>query len=111
MESISSHLAQAKKLLAETPLIGKYFTSDYHCIPTIVYSMQHMLIPIYVDGHNDFPFMIRGWHLGKMGDVDARSIPIAHTDLVRLRKGCVGGVFWSAYVPWYEVFPNVQLLL
>ncbi|KAM0255918.1 hypothetical protein ACHAQJ_005319 [Trichoderma viride] len=24
---------------------------------------------------------------------------IAHTDLTRLRKGCVGGVFWSAYVP------------
>ncbi|KAL6895117.1 membrane dipeptidase domain-containing protein [Trichoderma evansii] len=75
MESINSHLAQAKKLLAETPLI---------------------------DGHNDFPFMIRGWHLGKIGDVDARQMPIAHTDLARLRKGCVGGVFWSAYIPCPE---------
>jgi len=46
--------------------------------------------------------MIRGWHLGRIGDpkVDANDMPIAHTDFTRLREGCVGGVFWSAYVPW-----------
>lgn len=46
--------------------------------------------------------MIRGWYLGRVGDpgVSAREMPIAHTDILRLRKGCVGGVFWSAYVPW-----------
>ncbi|KAM6483889.1 membrane dipeptidase-domain-containing protein [Trichoderma sp. SZMC 28011] len=51
------------------------------------------------DGHNDFPFMIRGWHSGRLGDIDARQMVVAHTDIERLRKGCVGGVFWSAYVP------------
>ncbi|KAJ4859933.1 membrane dipeptidase (Peptidase family m19) domain-containing protein [Trichoderma breve] len=72
MESANDHLILAKKLLAETPL---------------------------VDGHNDFPFMIRGWHSGRIGEIDARRMTIAHTDMERLRKGCVGGVFWSAYVP------------
>ncbi|KKP00670.1 membrane dipeptidase [Trichoderma harzianum] len=52
-----------------------------------------------IDGHNDFPFMIRGWHSGKIGDINARQMAVAHTDIERLRKGCVGGVFWSAYVP------------
>ncbi|KAK0758271.1 hypothetical protein N5P37_009573 [Trichoderma harzianum] len=51
------------------------------------------------DGHNDFPFMIRGWHSGRIGEIDARQMVVAHTDIERLRKGCVGGVFWSAYVP------------
>ncbi|KAL7942004.1 membrane dipeptidase domain-containing protein [Trichoderma barbatum] len=52
-----------------------------------------------MDGHNDFPFMIRGWYTGRVGEVDARHMVVAHTDLERLRMGCVGGVFWSAYVP------------
>ncbi|KAK7178674.1 membrane dipeptidase [Paraphaeosphaeria sporulosa] len=48
--------------------------------------------------------MIRGWHLGRINDpdVDVEDMPIAHTDITRLRKGCVGGVFWSAYVPCAE---------
>ncbi|EGR53015.1 uncharacterized protein TRIREDRAFT_103119 [Trichoderma reesei QM6a] len=74
MEPSDDCLLRAERLLAETPLIDK-------------------------DGHNDFPYMIRGWHLGKVGDVDARQMAIAHTDLDRLRMGRVGGVFWSAYVP------------
>ncbi|PTB75337.1 hypothetical protein M440DRAFT_55674 [Trichoderma longibrachiatum ATCC 18648] len=72
MEQPDYYLTRAERLLAETPLI---------------------------DGHNDFPYMIRGWHLGKVGDVDARQMPVAHTDLDRLRTSRVGGVFWSAYVP------------
>jgi membrane dipeptidase len=48
--------------------------------------------------------MIRGWHLGRIGDaqVDAHDMPILHTDINRLRKGQVGGVFWSAYMPCPE---------
>ncbi|KAK5988151.1 Dipeptidase verJ [Cladobotryum mycophilum] len=75
MGSLDQHLTRAREILSEVPLI---------------------------DGHNDFPFFIRGWHLGRAGDpkvVDARHMPAAHTDLNRLRKGCVGGVFWSAFVP------------
>ncbi|KAF2092846.1 hypothetical protein NA57DRAFT_49457 [Rhizodiscina lignyota] len=74
MASLDNCLIKARALLGEVPLI---------------------------DGHNDFPFMIRGWHLGRAGDskVDVNDMPVAHTDIKRLRKGCVGGVFWSAYVP------------
>jgi hypothetical protein len=38
-------------------------------------------------------------------------MPIAHTDLERLSQGRVGGVFWSAYVPWYVIsYATHQLL-
>jgi membrane dipeptidase len=52
--------------------------------------------------------MIRGWHLGRIGDaqVDADDMPIFHTDLRRLRNGRVGGVFWSAYMPCPEANAN-----
>ena len=52
-----------------------------------------------VDGHNDLP-----WAMRQVGyDFDAVDIateqPQLHTDLVRLRRGEVGGQFWSVYVP------------
>ncbi|KAH7361343.1 renal dipeptidase family [Pyrenochaeta sp. MPI-SDFR-AT-0127] len=77
----TNYLDRAQQLLADVPLI---------------------------DGHNDFPYMIRGWHLGRIADseVDAERMPIAHTDITRLRKGCVGAVFWSAYVPCPEPSAN-----
>ncbi|KAF7596689.1 hypothetical protein BBP40_000612 [Aspergillus hancockii] len=54
-----------------------------------------------IDGHNDFPFMIRGWHQSKLYDdgFDPYHMPLFHTDFNRLRLGQVGGQFWSAYVP------------
>ncbi|OJJ45949.1 hypothetical protein ASPZODRAFT_547278, partial [Penicilliopsis zonata CBS 506.65] len=53
-----------------------------------------------IDGHNDFPLMIRGWHQSKLYDgLDAHKMPLFHTDWTRLRRGQVGGQFWSAYVP------------
>ncbi|OAA76650.1 membrane dipeptidase GliJ [Akanthomyces lecanii RCEF 1005] len=54
-----------------------------------------------IDGHNDFPYILRGLHSG--GDNDASLIisemPIGQTDLTRLEKGRLGGQFWSAFVP------------
>lgn len=60
-----------------------------------------------VDGHNDVPEQIRARFdndftkfdfrdTSKTGD--ATRIPM-HTDLPRLRKGMVGGQFWSVWVP------------
>jgi membrane dipeptidase len=52
-----------------------------------------------VDGHNDLP-----WAMRKVG-YDFAAVDVAveqpqlHTDLVRLRRGQVGGQFWSVYVP------------
>src|SRR3954464_3141057 len=53
-----------------------------------------------VDGHNDLAREIR-----RRFDSDLRRVDLAapvagtHTDLPRLRRGGVGGQFWSVYVP------------
>ena len=53
-----------------------------------------------VDGHNDLPWALR--HLVRYdlarADVSTRLVD-THTDLPRLREGCVGAQFWSVYVP------------
>jgi len=56
---------------------------------------------ILIDGHNDLPWEI---HVAENApdDVDAydlRHRTPGHTDLARLRRGGVGGQFWSVYVP------------
>jgi membrane dipeptidase len=53
-----------------------------------------------IDGHNDLPWAHRnaaGYDLTAL-DV-ATSQPQFNTDLPRLRRGSVGGQFWSVYVP------------
>jgi len=57
-----------------------------------------------IDGHNDLP-----WALREKYGADPRKVisavdlaveqPDFHTDLVKLRRGGVGGQFWSVYVP------------
>jgi len=53
-----------------------------------------------LDGHNDLPWAVRD-HAGY--DLDAYPLDVeqnaTRTDLVRLRRGGVGGQFWSVYVP------------
>jgi membrane dipeptidase len=55
-----------------------------------------------VDGHNDLPWHLRGLD-GIENALTVRDIsgpvPDAHTDLPRLRRGGLGGQFWSVYVP------------
>ncbi len=54
-----------------------------------------------IDGHNDLP-----WQYRKLGNDmnainltrDARKINLV-TDFPRLKDGCVGGQFWSVYIP------------
>jgi len=56
-----------------------------------------------IDGHNDVPWQYRK----RSNDFSALDLahdtagltPTMHTDIARLRKGCVGGQFWSVYVP------------
>ena len=67
------HLEIARRVLSRTPLI---------------------------DGHNDLPWKIRDRH-GVLDGVrlyDLRARTPGHTDLERLRRGMVGGQFWSVYV-------------
>lgn len=57
-----------------------------------------------IDGHNDVPWEIRDSHGNDLSAVNLRSdtrrlTPPMHTDIPRLRRGGVGGQFWSVYVP------------
>jgi membrane dipeptidase len=56
---------------------------------------------ILIDGHNDLPWEIRVAkdHPGDVDAYDLRRRTKGHTDLARLRRGGVGGQFWSVYVP------------
>jgi membrane dipeptidase len=54
-----------------------------------------------IDGHNDLPWAIREHSKGP-GDLEAydlRKRTPGSTDLERLRRGGVGGQFWSVYIP------------
>jgi membrane dipeptidase len=53
-----------------------------------------------IDGHNDLPHLIRIELYGKMydGNFDANDKLLGHTDIQRMRKGQMGGQFWSVFV-------------
>ena len=64
-----------------------------------------------IDGHNDAPWQYRHRvdrrladldFAGNLGDLD----PPMHTDIPRLRRGQVGGQFWSVFVPVSLVGPD-----
>lgn len=67
-------LARARKVLASSPL---------------------------VDGHNDLAWAIREDTVAPMDVVayDLRKRTRGHTDFERLKRGMVGGQFWSIYIP------------
>jgi membrane dipeptidase len=54
-----------------------------------------------IDGHNDYPMTLREHDpAASLDTLDIRKPqPSIMTDLPRLRKGGVGGQFWSVYVP------------
>lgn len=54
-----------------------------------------------IDGHNDLPWAAReqvGYDFDRL-DVSGDTSDRTHTDIPRLRAGCVGGQFWSVFVP------------
>jgi membrane dipeptidase len=54
-----------------------------------------------IDGHNDLPWQLRTKGGSDLGRMDFRgSLPAIHTDIPRLKRGRVGGVFFAAYVPY-----------
>ena len=57
-----------------------------------------------IDGHNDLPWEIRSNYDAKVEDValaqDTAALPHPlQTDIPRLRRGGVGGQFWSVWIP------------
>jgi membrane dipeptidase len=64
-----------------------------------------------IDGHNDLPWEIRERHESKVESVDltvdTSKLPFPmQTDIPRLRKGGVGGQFWSVYIPATSTGPR-----
>ena len=72
--SLEARVAYVRKLLRNTPL---------------------------VDGHNDLPWAMREAAKDPLDVVayDLRRKTTGMTDIARLRKGMVGGQFWSVYIP------------
>jgi membrane dipeptidase len=57
-----------------------------------------------IDGHNDLPWEYRERVRNHLAQIDLRQdtsklSPPLQTDIARLRRGKVGGQFWSVYVP------------
>jgi membrane dipeptidase len=53
-----------------------------------------------IDGHNDYPWALREKAQRDLDKLDiGRPQPSIMTDIARLRRGGVGGQFWSVYVP------------
>ena len=53
-----------------------------------------------IDGHNDLPWEARkqsGYDFDRLDP--SQRLTTTHTDLPRLREGCVGAQFWSVWVP------------
>jgi hypothetical protein len=55
-----------------------------------------------IDGHNDWANIIRGYYSNKIHGrhFSKEQSLVGHVDIGKLRKGHVGGTFWSAYVDW-----------
>jgi membrane dipeptidase len=73
--------------------------------PALVARARKLLdeVPL-VDGHNDVPWELRQRVKNHLAQLDLRTDTGAlekpmHTDIARLRKGGVGGQFWSVYIP------------
>ena len=64
-----------------------------------------------IDGHNDFPFLLRQQLKGKIYDHDFLAKRLAsHTDFRKMKDGMMGGQFWSVFVPVPEdLVPGADL--
>ncbi len=73
--------------------------------PALVERARELLdeVPL-IDGHNDLPWEYRKRVKNHLDQIDLKGgtsqlDPPMHTDIPRLRRGGVGGQFWSVYVP------------
>ena len=73
--------------------------------PALIERARRLLreVPL-IDGHNDLPWQFHERFHDQLDKLDLRRDasglrPPLHTDIPRLRRGGVGGQFWSVYVP------------
>ena len=59
----------------------------------------HRQVPL-IDGHNDYPWALRENASRDLEKLDiSQPQPSIHTDIARLKRGGIGGQFWSVYTP------------
>ncbi len=86
--------------------------------PALVARARKLLdqVPL-VDGHNDVPWEMRNRVKNHLAQLDLRADTSVlekrmHTDIARLRKGGLGGQFWSVYIPAENAGPDaVRMVL
>ncbi len=85
-------LQRALRVLAKNPIIDGY--GQY-----LLIHLTSNLRNGFLLSHNDLPWVIRNEYQNDLSKVDLKSdlSSVSDTDLIRLRKGGVGGQFWSAY--------------
>ncbi|EIN11969.1 hypothetical protein PUNSTDRAFT_50766 [Punctularia strigosozonata HHB-11173 SS5] len=75
-------------------------TGDRGTLPKDPLKAAHVILkeaPI-IDGHIDLPILARGLYSNNVTAIDLEKEMPAHVDIPRLKKGQVGGFFWSVYV-------------
>src|SRR5688500_9262348 len=86
---------------APEPVVARTEADDRTSDPHLALALRVLRTTPLVDGHNDLPWAIRESE-SRPRDVEAydlRRRTSGHTDLERLRRGLVGGQFWSVYIP------------
>ena len=88
-------------LMATAPLAAQQPLKDAPLARRVAHVRQLLRLSPVMDGHNDLPWAIRESKT-MTRDVEAydlRKTTPGMTDIARLRKGGVGGQFWSVYIP------------
>ena len=100
---LRGHREQVEDILARRPRHVLQAEADPD--PALVERARRLLdrVPL-VDGHNDLPWQYRKRFQNHFDRLDlrvdqSRLEPALHTDIPRLRRGGLGGQFWSVYVP------------
>ena len=92
-------------LLAQAAAAASPVPAAPAALPPVPARIERLLArtPV-IDGHNDLPWEIRQNYAAKVESLDLRqdtsrwAYPL-QTDIARLRRGHVGGQFWSVYIP------------
>lgn len=59
-----------------------------------------------IDGHNDFPMLLRHQLRNQIYGHDFQSANLtSHTDIQKMRRGRLGGQFWSVFIACSEDLP------
>lgn len=91
----------ARKPAAAAPRAAATPIKDADLATRVAHVRKLLRASPLVDGHNDLPWAMREYAKNPLDVVayDLRRTAPGMTDIARLRRGMVGGQFWSVYIP------------